>query len=78
MTTPGERIIKSARQALAFADGKQDHGCVVHIPDEIDVRRIRKKASLSQAEFADYCPHLGGLKPPPLGGSFSTGFDSKA
>jgi putative transcriptional regulator len=54
MTTAGERIIKSAQQALAFAEGKKDHGCVVHIPDEIDVRRIRKKASMSQAEFADY------------------------
>jgi putative transcriptional regulator len=54
MTTAGERIIKSARQALAFAEGKQDHGCVVHIPDEINVRRIREKASMSQSEFADY------------------------
>jgi len=50
--TAGERMIESARQALAFAAGRDDHGCVVHIPDEIDVKAIREKISLSQGEFA--------------------------
>jgi len=50
--TAGERMIESARQALAFAQGKPDHGCEVHIPEEIDVRAIRTKISLSQGEFA--------------------------
>ena len=54
MTTAGERIIKSAKQALAFAEGKKDHGCAVHIPEEINVRRIRKKLNLSQKAFAEY------------------------
>lgn len=52
--TAGQRIIGSARHALAFAEGKQAQGCEVHIPEEIDVRRIRAKAHLSQGEFATY------------------------
>jgi putative transcriptional regulator len=50
--TPGKRIIEGARQALAFARGEPDHGCEVHVPTEIDVRAIREKIALSQAEFA--------------------------
>ena len=48
----GERMIESAKQALAFATGKKDHGCEVHVPDNIDVKAIREKISLSQGEFA--------------------------
>jgi putative transcriptional regulator len=51
-TTAGERMIESARQALAFASGKEDHGCEVHVPDDIDVKAIREKIALSQSEFA--------------------------
>ena len=50
--TAGERLIESARQALAFAKGKEDHGCEVHVPDDIDVKAIRENISLSQSEFA--------------------------
>ena len=49
--TPGQRLIASARQALAFAEG-EDNDCVVHIPDEIDVARIRGKVNMSQRQFA--------------------------
>ena len=45
-------MIGSAGQALAFAEGREDHGCVVYVPDEIDVKAIREKISLSQGEFA--------------------------
>jgi putative transcriptional regulator len=45
-------MIESAGQALAFAEGREDHVCVVHVPDEIDVKAIREKISLSQGEFA--------------------------
>lgn len=45
-------MIESARQALAFAQGKDDQGCVVHVPDDIDVKAIREKIALSQSEFA--------------------------
>jgi putative transcriptional regulator len=50
--TAGERMIESARQALAFAKGTKNHGCEVHVPDDIDVKAIREKISLSQSEFA--------------------------
>ena len=50
--TAGERMIGSARQALAFAKGEVDSGCVAHVPEEIDVKAIREKIALSQSEFA--------------------------
>jgi putative transcriptional regulator len=49
--TPGQRMIASAKQALAFAEG-EDNGCVVHIPNEIDVAQIRGKVNMSQRQFA--------------------------
>ena len=45
-------MIESARQALAFARGRGDHGFEVHVPEDIDVKAIREKISLSQGEFA--------------------------
>lgn len=54
MSTAGERILKSAKQALAFAEGAENHGCTVHIPEDIDVRRIRRKLEMTQRSFADY------------------------
>ena len=51
--TAGQRMIASARQALAFAQG-ENRGGVVHIPDEIDTARIRKKIKMSQSQFAAY------------------------
>ena len=45
-------MIESARQALAFAKGERNHGCEVHVPEDIDVRASREKMSLSQGEFA--------------------------
>ena len=50
--TAGERMIESARQALAFAKGRDNHGCEVHVPNHVDVKAIREKISLSQGEFA--------------------------
>lgn len=54
MPTAGERIIESACEALAFAKSGRAQGGVVHIPEEIDVGKIRRKVSMSQAEFADH------------------------
>jgi len=50
--TAGESMIAGAKQALAFARGEKDHGCVVHIPAEIDVKAIREKVDMSQEEFS--------------------------
>jgi len=51
--TAGQRMIASAKQALAFAKGENNAG-VVHIPDEISTARIRKKINMSQSRFAAY------------------------
>jgi putative transcriptional regulator len=50
--TAGERMVASAKEALAFAKGRRNHGCEVHVPNDIDVKAIREKISLSQGEFA--------------------------
>lgn len=52
--TAGQRLIASAKQALAFAQGKPGHGCVVHVPEAVDVQSIRRKIKLSQRQFAGY------------------------
>ena len=51
--TAGQRMIASAKQALAFAQ-RESNACVVRIPDEIDTARIRKKIKMSQSQFAAY------------------------
>ena len=46
-------ILRGARQALAFARGTADMSKYrVHIPHEIDVKRIRAKLGMTQAQFA--------------------------
>lgn len=38
--TAGERMIAGAKQALAFAQGEPDHGCIVHTPEEQAMRQL--------------------------------------
>jgi putative transcriptional regulator len=45
-------MIKSARRALDFVKGEENHGCEAHDRDDIDMKAIRGKISLSQSEFA--------------------------
>lgn len=53
MSKSGSRILKSARQALAYAKGTAEtHQYGVHIPDQLDVKAIRRKVCMSQEEFA--------------------------
>ena len=55
MSKAGKRLIESAQQALDFAEGKAEVSDYrVHIPDEIDVKRIRESLHMSQTEFAEY------------------------
>lgn len=42
MSEAGESIITEMEEALAFVKGEKVDGAVVHIPDEIDVKRFRK------------------------------------
>lgn len=53
MSELGESLIKGMEEVLAFAKG-EDNGAIIHIPEEINVRRIRKKLNMSQSEFARY------------------------
>ncbi len=52
-TTVGERIVEGLEQAIAWTRGRNDNVRVtlVHVP-EVDVREVRKKMGLSQAQFA--------------------------
>lgn len=52
MTKAGKRILKAAEQVRAYLDGETVEGFVVHTPEEIDVRAIRKKLGLKRSEFA--------------------------
>jgi len=54
MSDIGKSMIKGMEEAVAFAKGVKDTGAVVHIPEEINVRRIRKKLNMSQNAFAQY------------------------
>lgn len=53
MSEVADSILQGLNEALEFAKGKET-GAVVHIPDEIDVQRIRKKMNMTQASFANY------------------------
>lgn len=53
MSRAGERILRSARQALAYAEGRANRSKFrAHVPDRIDVRAVRRKIGMSQDEFA--------------------------
>ena len=53
MTKAGSRILKSARQALAYAEGRAEpRAYIVHVPEDLDVKAIRGKIGMSQEEFA--------------------------
>jgi putative transcriptional regulator len=55
MSEAGKRLIKKAQQALDFAKGTANLAEYrVHIPEEIDGKKIRESLGMSQAEFADY------------------------
>lgn len=50
---PGARILKGAREALAFARGEADETEYrIHVPAAVDVRALRRKLRLSQDQFA--------------------------
>jgi len=48
-----EGILQGAREALAFVRGEGDLSQYkVHIPEDLDVKAIRKKTGLTQQDFA--------------------------
>jgi putative transcriptional regulator len=53
MSKLGKRLIQSAREARVIAQGKATPDSYrVHVPADIDVRKIRQALNLSQAEFS--------------------------
>jgi putative transcriptional regulator len=53
MSEKQSRILKGAQEALSIARGEMpEDKYKVHVPVEIDVRRIRKKLNMTQAVFA--------------------------
>jgi putative transcriptional regulator len=52
MSTAGNRILRSVRNARAYARGETTEGFVAHVPSEVDVKAIRGKLGLSQESFA--------------------------
>ncbi len=53
MSRAGRRILSSVRKARAFARGEIEKGFVVHLPDEVNVRLIRKRLGLTRIEFSN-------------------------
>ncbi len=51
MSKAGESILRGARQALAYARGERA-GFAVHVPEQVNVKAIRRRLGLSQREFA--------------------------
>ena len=52
MSKAGSKLIKSAKQALAYARGETSEGFIAHVPEEIDVKSIRIALGLIQSEFS--------------------------
>lgn len=51
-TTDFNDLVASIESATAFLKGETVPGLRVHIPNEIDAKRIREQAGLSQTAFA--------------------------
>lgn len=51
MSKAGKSILRGAGQALAFARGARA-GYVVHVPEAVDVKTLRRRLGLSQRNFA--------------------------
>jgi putative transcriptional regulator len=52
MSKAGARILRSVASARRFARGEADEGFVVHPPETVDVRALRRRLGLTQAAFA--------------------------
>jgi putative transcriptional regulator len=64
MTKAGERLLQAAREARSIARGEAAPGTFrLHIPPEIDVKKIRARKGLTQTEFAArYGLNIGRLR----------------
>jgi putative transcriptional regulator len=50
----GTRLVRAAEEALAIAKGEADPSTYhVYVPSDVDVRAIRRKLGMTQAQFAE-------------------------
>ena len=55
MSKAGERLIRSAKQALDFAQGNAKPGtCHIHYPEASNPQALRESLNMTIAEFAEY------------------------
>lgn len=52
MSKIGTRLIRAAKEARTFARRETTDGFVVHVPDDVDIKALRKKLKCSQSEFS--------------------------
>ena len=52
LTKTEKRILQAAREVAGILDGTITEGFTVHVPEEIDVRAIRKKLAMTRAQFS--------------------------
>jgi putative transcriptional regulator len=53
MTTLGKRLLRASKEARAIVRGEANPSTYrIHVPADIDVKRLRRRLRLSQAEFA--------------------------
>ncbi len=52
MSKFGKRLIRAAKEVRAIARGEITSGFVVHVPEEVDVKALRKRLGYSQSEFS--------------------------
>ncbi len=51
MTKAGDKVLRGLREAVAHSRGEKNK-VVVHVPEQVDVKSIRKRTGLSQDAFA--------------------------
>ncbi|MGC2856488.1 helix-turn-helix domain-containing protein [Novispirillum sp. DQ9] len=52
MSSVFDSIMRGAEQALAYAEGRPEgEECIAHVPDQVDVKAIRKSLGMTQAMF---------------------------
>ena len=52
MTRFGDELLQAAREVRGIARGEITKGFNVHVPDTVDVKAVRKKLKMTQAQFA--------------------------
>lgn len=56
-------IKKGLEQAIAHQQGRRPRGAKIHAPSEVDVKAVRQRTGLTQAEFAaKFAISLGTLR----------------